>query len=112
MIRIKSRKQTWERYFIAGSILRVQQDGSEKVSLANSVVTAIDNAGDDVSTTLLAQATKTLDNDPKGGYVDNMLSIRLFDGDPDLQPYKVTFRMETTLGNRFEVDMNVGVGEI
>jgi hypothetical protein len=111
-IRIRSRKQIYERYYISGSILGVQENVNEKIVLGSSTVAAIDNAGDDVSTTLLEQATKRLDNDPKGLYIGNMLSIRVRGGDPDLSPYQVTFKMETNYGNRFEADMRVGVGEI
>lgn len=113
MITNKSQKQEWERYFISGSIMKVQQTG-EVVSLANSSVLAWDNEDTDVSTTLLDQSTKKLDDDPKtcGQSQNNMLSVRVQDGTEDKAPYKVTFRMETNLGNRYEADMRIGVNEI
>jgi hypothetical protein len=111
-IRIRSRKQSFERYYIAGSIIGVQQDPAEKIVLGSSIVSAIDNAGDDASTVILNQASKRLDSDPKAEYTSNMLSIQVIDGDPEKSPYQVTFRMETNYGNRFEADMRVGVNEI
>jgi hypothetical protein len=115
LITIRSRKQTYEQYFISASIIHVQRNAAEKVVLSASSVLAWDKDGGDVATTLLDQATKKLDTDPKTcglDYSNNMLSIRVRGGDEALMPYKVTFKMETTDGNRYEADMRVGVNEI
>jgi len=115
LITIRSRKQTYEQYFISASIIHVQRSAAEKVVLSASTIEAWDKEGADVSTTLLDQATKKLDTDPKTcglDYSNNMLSIRVRGGDEDLMPYKVTFKMETNEGNRYEADMRVGVNEI
>ncbi len=113
-ITTKAQKQEWERFFISGSILKVQEAG-EKVVLASSIVTAVDKDGTDVSTSFLDQTSKKLDTDPKSSCstdTDNMLSVRVQAGDESASPYRVTFRMVTTLGNRYEADMRVGVNEI
>ncbi len=112
-ITTKAQKQEWERFFISGSILNVQETG-EKVVLASSTVSAVDKDGTDVSTSFLDQTSKKLDTDPKScnNDTDNMLSVRVQSGDEDVSPYRVTFRMVTTLGNRYEADMRVGVNEV
>lgn len=111
----KVKKQSWEAFYIAGSILPWQEDGStEVVELATSTVIAEDVDGTDVSVTFLVQGTKVLSSDPDGDFTNNMLSIRLA-GDGGLEadsPFKVTFKMITDEGNQFEVDVMVYVKEI
>lgn len=111
----KVKKQSWEAFYIAGSILPWQEDGStEVVDLATSTVIAEDAEGTDVSATFLEQATKALDDDPDGDFSDNMLSMQL-KGEGGLEadsPFKVTFKIITDEGNQFEVDVRVEVKEI
>ena len=104
----KIRKQEWETFYIAGSILNVQ-NATETVVLSTSTVVAEDKDGLDVSATFLEQATKKLDSDTDGVYSDNMLAIRIRAGDEDLSPYKVTFKIITTEDNQFEIDSEVEV---
>ena len=110
----KVKKQTWEAFYIAGSILPWQEDGStEVVVAATSTVVAEDVDGTDVSATFMEQATKVLDSDPDGDFTDNMLSMRL-KGEGGVaadSPFKVTFKMITDEGNQFEVDVMVYVKE-
>lgn len=103
-------KQAYEAFFIGGSILKVQTD-TETINLANSTVVAEDVNGTDVSSSFLEQATIILGNDSQGTYANNQLSMRIRDGEESLSPYKVTFRMETTEGNKWEVDRMVNVIE-
>lgn len=108
----KTTKQGWEEYFIAGSIMDVQKDGTERVVLATSVIEAIDNAGDDALATIVEVATKKLDDDPEGSYTDNMLSVKCVGGVEALSPYVVTFKMVTTEGQKWETEMKVVIKEI
>lgn len=103
-------KQPYEEFYIAGSILRVQT-ATETINLTNSSVEAEDKNGDDVTASFTDDTTKVLGTDPKGSYADNTLEIRIRGGDPALSPYKVTFKMETTEGNKWEVDREVEVEE-
>lgn len=103
-------KQSWEKFPIYGSILNVQ-DPTETVVLATSTVAAVDNAGADVSTTVLDSATKVLGTDPDGSYSDNMLGIKVQAGEEDKSKYKITFKMITSLGNQYEVDVKMKVKE-
>ena len=103
-------KQPYEAFPIAGSILKVQTD-TESINLLSSSVAAEDKNGNDVSDTFLEQASKALGNDPKGSYTNNLLMMRVQAGDPLLYPYKVTFYMNTTEGNKYESDRIVNVEE-
>ncbi len=111
----KVKKQSWEAFYIAGSILPWQEDDTtETVVLNSSMVLAEDRDGNDVSLTFIEQGTKVLGTDPDGDFISNMLAIRL-KGDGGVEadsPFKVTFRMVTDEGNQFEVDIMVYVREI
>lgn len=104
-------KQPYEAFFISGSILYVQS-ATEAISVGDSSVAAEDKNGVNVSDTFLEQGTIVVGNDPKGSYTNNMLSMRVRAGDPSLYPYKVTFYMQTTEGNKYESDRIVNVEEI
>jgi len=109
------KKQNWEAYYLAGSILEWQEDDStEVVTLVGSTVVAEDADGTDVSDTFMEQGTKRLDSDLNGDFDDNMLSMRLKGegGDVTKSPYIVTFRITTDEGNQYEVDYKVEVKEI
>jgi len=108
----KTTKQSWEEYPIAGSILNVQKDENEKVVLATSVIEAIDKEGEDALATVIDMPTKTLDDDPDGTYIDNMLSVRCKGGTEAGSPYIVTFKMTTSEGNKWEVDMKLVIKEV
>ena len=107
----KITKQSYERFFVRGSILNVQEDGTETVDLNSSIVRAEDKDGNLVSSAVLDQATKALDSDPKGSYTNNAVKIRFQNGRESLSPYIVTFRMPTSKGNRWEVDVKVVIKE-
>ncbi len=103
-------KQAYEAFYIAGSILRVQTD-TEVIVLGSSSVVAEDKDGNDVTSTLLQGGSEVLGTDPKGAFADNQLEVRLQSGSESASPYKVTFRMETDEGNKWEVDREVEVTE-
>jgi hypothetical protein len=110
----KVKKQSWEAFYIHGSILKWQADGStETVVLATSTVIAENAEGVDVSDTFLDQTSKALSSDPNGDFDDNMLSIRpLSEGGVEADsPFKVTFKIITSAGNYYEVDVRVIVKE-
>lgn len=112
MAMTKTTKQGYEEYFIAGSILNVQKDGTETVVLATSEIEAVDKDGEDALATIVDIATKKLDNDPDGDYTDNMLSVRCQGGVEAASPYVVTFKMVTTEGQKWETEMKVVVKEV
>ena len=104
-------KQAYEEFFIGGSILDVQGD-TETVVLGTSTVAAEDKDGTDVTSALLDATTKALDSDDTGDYTDNVLAIRVRAGEAAASPYKVTFYIITSEGNKFEIDMEVNVEEV
>jgi hypothetical protein len=104
-------KQPWESWFIWGSILSVQE-ATETVTLGNSTVLAMDKDGKDAQGVIVDMATITLGDDPTGSYSDNMLGVRLQGGDPDKSPYMVTFKMYSSLDNKYEAEMKVTVKEL
>lgn len=108
----KTTKQNWEEYFIAGSIINVQKDGTEKVVLGTSIIEAIDKEGNDALATIVDAATKKLDDDPNGNDIDNMLSVKCKGGVEASSPYIVTFKMVTTAGQKWETEMQIVIKEI
>jgi len=95
-------KQSWEEFVIAGSLENVIATG-EAIDLGSSSVAAVDKNGDDVSTTVLDQGTLIDD-----GYY---LKIRCRAGDESLSPYKITFKIPTDAGNKWEIDVKMKIKE-
>jgi len=104
-------KQPWESWVIWGSIINVQE-ATETVTLVGSTVLAMDKDGKDAQGVIVDLSTMTLGSDPTGSYSDNMLGVRLQGGDPDKSPYMVTFKMKTTLDNKYESEMKITVKEL
>ena len=96
-------KQSYEAFFIAGNFVLVMEEG-ETIVLEECAVTAIDKDGNDVSSTFLDQTTIAVASITK-------LKIRIRAGTQTASPYKVTFRIVTSLGNKYEVDAPCRVKE-
>lgn len=106
----KFEKQPAEQWFVYGSILNVQ-DPTETINLGNSTVSAVDlSDGSDASNIVLEQATKALADDPDGEYSDNMLGM-LCQAGINGKKYQITWKMETSAGQLFEVDVIMKVKE-
>lgn len=102
-------KQPFERYFVYGDFSEVLDlDNTETIDLnsAFTTVTAIDLA-DDSDATLTVIDEASIYTDDAEGY----LWVRIKDG-TDQAEYKFTIRIETVVGNRFEVDGKIVVKEI
>lgn len=107
----KFEKQPSEEWYVYGSILNVQ-DPAETINLLNSDVTAKDlSDGSDATSIVLNIATKKLADDPDGEYTDNMLGVLCRAG-VDGKKYQITFLMETSVGQIFEVDVQMKVKEL
>jgi len=104
-------KQPWESWFIWGSIINVQE-ATETVVLAGSTVLAMDKDGKDAQGVIVDLSTMVLGDDPTGVYTDNLLGVRLQGGDPEKSPYMVTFKMNTSLANKYESEMKITVKEL
>ena len=93
-------KQPWEEERIAGEFTDDLDDGE---TISSSTVSAVDKDDNDVSTTVLDQATKTID----GGYV----KIFAKGGSEAASPYVITFRATTSDGQKLEVDVRMRIEE-
>lgn len=91
-------KEPWESYLISGDFQNVIEDSGESIVLGSSTVTAVDKDGTDASADILDGAPSTL-----GDY----LTIRVKEGTLANSPYEITFRITTTLGNKWEMDVEM-----
>jgi len=100
----RTEKQGFERYFVHGDFSEVL-GVDETLDIANleTTVTALDNTGADATATIIDDASK---------YVDGTsLYVRIKDGTEAESPYKITIKVETSKGNRWEVDGLVKIKE-
>ncbi len=103
-------KQNYEEFYIGGDYVDVLESG-EELSLSPCTIVAEDAAGVDKSSTVLDTATKALDDSESGG-TNNVLKVRCKAGSEGDSPYKITFKGETTLGNKWEIDVKMKLKEL
>lgn len=103
----KTKKQPFERYFVYGDFAKVMDDDETlDAGNANTTVTAIDLSDDsDATGVVIDTPSMNVDNETKRLY------IRLIDG-VDGKDYQFTIRVETSIGNRWEVDGILDVDEV
>lgn len=99
----KFEKQEYEEFVIAGEYEDVMTTG-ETITDGTSTVTAIDKDGNDVSSTILEQSTKTVDG--------TQLQMRCKAGTYAASPYQITFKAVMSTLNKWEVDVIMWVKEI
>ncbi|MBE9571689.1 MAG: hypothetical protein IMF11_13760, partial [Proteobacteria bacterium] len=97
------KKQSYEEFTIAGDFVDQAEPGENAVLLGSEVL-AEDKDNNDVGTTLLDQATKAVDG--------TQLRIKVKAGAEAASPYKITFRIVTSSGNKWEIDASCRVKEI
>jgi len=109
----KTEKQGWESYFIHGDFSEVMETG-ETIDVPSSTIT-VEDAGlpdaDPVVAPIDATATLT---DQTSIYAEGFklyVRIRAGVGDEGKSPYKITFRITTSNGNKWEVDGQIKVKE-
>ena len=96
----KTEKQSYERYFIFGNFEDVM-DADETIT--SSEFLAEDNTGQDALADILVVGD---------AYVYGTKQyVRVKDGEEAKSPYHITIRIETSKGNRWEVDGQVKVKE-
>jgi hypothetical protein len=96
-------KLSGERFPLLGSIVNPRAT-NEVVVLSSSSVSAKDNTGADVSTTLLDQTTKAVVDHPiRDDGQDSCLSIRVRAGTTAKSPYIITFTLATNQANIYQV---------
>ena len=99
----KVKKQPWERLTIAGEFSNVLTDGETISAPPASMITAVTSENINVSDSFLDQDTIEVDG--------NYLKIRCLEGVQG-EVYSINFRIETSLGNRWETDMQITVKEV
>jgi len=107
----KFKKQISEEFFAHGSILNVQED-DETIVLGTSSITAVDNVATDATTDVLEGGTEELRDDPDGSFTNNVLAMRVKAGTEALSPYKITFKIVTSKGNKYEIDIQMTIKEL
>lgn len=91
-------KQPWEEFTLEADFsLNMQSDET----LSNPTVTAVDKNGTDVSTTFLD--TNTVQASGQSVF------CLIRGGTEDVQPYIVTFRAETSVNHKWELDVKIKV---
>lgn len=93
------RKQPYEEFTISADFSANMASG-EVISVQS--VAAVDKTGNDVKDTVTDQATVA--NDGK-----TTCRVLVKGGDPTLSPYTLTFRCTTSLGNKWELDIQMQV---
>lgn len=93
----KSEKQSYESYFVYGDFSEVMQDGE---SIVSGTCTAVDNSDADATEEVLQSGSEIIGS----GDDYAKLYVRVQDGIEELSPYKITIRIVTSNGNRWEVD--------
>lgn len=95
-------KQPSEAFTIQASFTNVLDTG-ETITLGNSTVIALDNAGVDVTATVIFTGSKSVD----GVY----LKAKVQGGTEAASPYKITFLASTSLSNVYEKDVLMTVAD-
>ena len=100
-------KQPSEKIMIWASAVN-NMSSTEKLVLGSCSVSAVDEDGTDVTSTLVDQSTLQLGDHPDKGGTNNILGVMVRNGESGKR-YKVTFQLATDLGQVFEVDVVVYV---
>jgi len=100
----KTEKQGFERYFVNADFSAVlEADETLDAANENTTITVVDKDNADATATIIDDASK---------YVDGTsLYVRIKDGDEEGSPYKITIKVETSKGNRWEVDGLIKIKE-
>lgn len=103
-------KQPFETFWLGAGFYNVlETDETIDLSSSNTAVTAVDADDEDASSAIL-QGSPVLGDSENGG-TDNVLKIRVKEGTDGVK-YKVTFRVQTMSGNKWEKDIYLKVKEL
>jgi hypothetical protein len=97
----KFTKQSYEQFYIAGNFSLNLGDGE---TIDDETVTAVDKTGADATATVLTAGTDTI--------VDGKVRVQVTGGSQALSPYRIRFIIETSLTNKWEIDVKMRVKEI
>ena len=104
-------KQGYEEFTIGGDFEEViDSDAPELLDLSKCDVKAWDKNNTVRTADVLYIATMALEDSPDGG-TNNVLAIKCKAGTELLTPYIITFYGETTLGEKWEIDVKMKIKE-
>lgn len=96
-------KYVWEEFPLSGDFRKAPAEAGEEVVKDTSSIVAVDKSGADATNDLLDITTKAV--------AGTRLSAQCRNGDPSKSPYLVSFKMVTTLGNKYQTRLEVIVEE-
>lgn len=89
-------KEIYDEFVIEGNFQGAMGD-SESIVAESSAIIAEDKDGTDVTSIVLDTTTATVDG--------QSLKVRCRGGSVEGSPYKISFKIVTSLSNKFEVDV-------
>lgn len=100
----KTTKQSYESYFVFGNFSAVFEVGE---TITAHTVSAVDSTGEDATAIVITEGSELVGTGDDVG----KLFVRIKDGVEASSPYKLTIRIETSTGNKWEVDGSIVVKE-
>jgi len=97
-------KQPYEEFYFGAEFSNVVDTDNESIELSSSSVTAVDNTG--------ASTTDVYDSATLAVTNNTILAVRVKAGAENLSPYKITYKVVTSTGNKYEKDVLMYVEEI
>ena len=104
MIPGRFEKQSYEEFYWGADFDDVVDEDNESIVLGSSSITAYDNT-DTEDTTVYDEATLVVVNSV-------ILAVRVKAGTEGKSPYKLTYKITTTAGNKYEKDVLMTVEEV
>ena len=96
-------KQGWESFPVAGDFTKVAEVGELAVLVGSSVL-AEDKDGNNVATIVTDQTSLAVSG--------TQLRVQIKAGTEAASPYKITFRILTSLNNKYEIDFDLAIKEL
>ena len=97
-------KQPYEEFYWGADFSDVIDTDNESIILGSSSITAVD-VTEETDETVYYEATLTVVS-------NTILAVRVKAGEAGASPYKLTYRIETTVGNKYEKDVLMTVKDV
>ena len=97
-------KQPYEEFYWGADFSDVLDTDNESIVLGSSSITAVDISGTTDITVYYSGTLVVVSN--------TLLAVRVKAGEEGLSPYKLTYKIETTAGNKYEKDVLMTVEEV
>ena len=97
-------KQPYEEFYWGADFSDVLDTDNESILLGSSSISAMDVVGTADTSVYYAASLAVINN--------TLLGVRVKAGEEGLSPYKLTYKIETTAGNKYEKDVLMTVEEV